>query len=267
MHRERQQDPDHESDEQVYDPGAVVSRQVGDLQGGGVEPVPVAQAHEDQVSHRCSDQARQQHRDRCGTQADRRFEQQHSRDQRSVEQGRDRGERARAPHDLGLLRTQPGEQRHRDADCGAERDQRCLRPQHGAEGQRAEGRQRDARDVSERGGAATDSISGEWPPPPGRRVTAARTNTAPSVGSPRTRNQGGEEYPRASGRSVQSRSSPRCTAARKSAATSAAGMPIAAPRSTSLRYAVPDRPGVGGSPCVLRSPPRGVATRDQKGTP
>jgi hypothetical protein len=75
-------------------------------------------------------------------------------------------------------------------------------------------------------GAVLRPPSGECPPSPGSSLRAAITTHAPTAGSPTTRYQAGSSH---------SQSSTSWTAARKSAATSAAGTPIAAARRTSRR--------------------------------
>ena len=89
-------------------------------------------------------------------------------------------------------------------------------------------------------GATAIPPSGSWPPSPGSNVRAARTIAAPASGRPTTRYQGGPDAPRCSGRSTQNQCSSSWTAARKSAAASAAGIPIRAPRPTRRRARSPD---------------------------
>src|SRR6476620_1977550 len=95
-------------------------------------------------------------------------------------------------------------------------------------------------------GRVPSPSSGAWPQSPGRSRRAARTTQAPTTGSPITRYHGGDEWPRLSGRSVQSQCSTSWTSARKSAASSAAGAPISAPNRTRRRYAAASSGGGDG---------------------
>ena len=108
--------------------------------------------------------------------------------------------------------------------------------------------------------AATASRPGARPAgrlrrrPAGSGARRAR-RTHPRAAGRATRYQGGDAWPRRSGRSVQSQCSRSCTRARKSAARSAAGTPITAPSPTSWRYEVPPRS------CCASAKPRRVYGR------
>ena len=89
-------------------------------------------------------------------------------------------------------------------------------------------------------GAALNPSSGRWPPSPGRNARARMTSSAPRTGSPSTRNHGGAAYPSEAGSSCHSQSSSPWIKPRKSAAASAAGIPMRAAMPTRRRYSVAD---------------------------
>jgi hypothetical protein len=89
-------------------------------------------------------------------------------------------------------------------------------------------------------GVAASPSNGRCPPSPGSRRRAITTSAAPTTGNPITRYHGGAVWPSSRGRSCQSTSSSSCTADRNTAATRAAGIPIAAPKThpTQVRRAI-----------------------------
>ena len=106
-------------------------------------------------------------------------------------------------------------------------------------------------------GATAIPPSGSWPPSPGSNARAARTMSAPASGRPTTRYQGGPDAPRLSGRSTHSQCSSSWTVVRKSAAASAAGIPMRAPRPTRRSARSLDMAeAASGELTLVRAPPR-----------
>ena len=89
-------------------------------------------------------------------------------------------------------------------------------------------------------GLALNPAERPWPPSPGRNRRASHTTQGPDDGQPDTRNHGGAAYPREAGSSSHSQSSSPWIRPRKSAAASAAGIPMRAAMPTRRRYSAAD---------------------------
>ena len=150
----------------------LVRRQPRDRQLRLLDAAPVAEPREDEEADRRGDQAGDEERDQELPQPEAGLDQQDPGGERAAEERRDRREGAGHRQDLVVGGVDVDEVRDRQADRRPERDQGRLRAEHGAEGQRAEGRQGHARRVGDgrrRGGAeavqrAVAAVSGEQPP-------------------------------------------------------------------------------------------------------
>ena len=219
---------------------AVVDGQAGHGERGRLQPAPVADPEEDQVPDRGRNEAWDQDRDQHRAHTDARLEQQHGGSNRPSEQRRDRRERPGGREHPCVRVPHPCDARGHEADDRAEREERRLRTEHGAERQRADRREDDARSV--RDGCRRDRDPTE------RLVAAVAGQQRASSENDRRAGErqaddevpGRSDAPRCSGRSTQNQCSSSWTAARKAAAASAAGIPIRAPRPTRRRARSPD---------------------------
>ncbi len=139
-------------------------REVRHAQLRSVEPAPVVQPDEDDVTAGGGHQAGQQQRYQRGPHRQPGLDEQDSRRKRSAEQGRDRRERAgRAEHGV-LARSEPHQPAGPDADGRPESDQRRLRAQHRPEGKRGYRRQRHAGRCGHRRGLRAEALDRLVPP-------------------------------------------------------------------------------------------------------
>src|SRR4029079_8776802 len=99
-----------------------------------LEAAPVPEPDEDEVADACGNESREKDGEQHGAHPDAALDEQHARDERSAEEGRDGGETARAREHPRLPLARRREACCGDADDGAERDHRSLRPEYGAEG-------------------------------------------------------------------------------------------------------------------------------------
>ena len=123
-----------------------------------LEPAPVAQPDEEQVADCRRDQAGEENRDQQRAHADARLDEEQACHERPAEKGRDGREGARHREHAVLLPVDGHDVRDGEADDRAERDQGRLRAEHGAEGQRPESSQRDARRVGDRRRLGADPV-------------------------------------------------------------------------------------------------------------
>jgi hypothetical protein len=136
-----------------------------------VEAAPGAEPDEDHVADRGRDEARDQHRERRGAHRDAALDHHHPAHDRAVEERRDRGERAGGGKNGLFPLAERAGKRHYHPDDRAERDQRRLRAEHGAEGERPDRRERDPRCMRHRRRAAADALE--------RRVAAVPREQSP----------------------------------------------------------------------------------------